>query len=182
MKKIIPILISLAVILSCASAAKERSLNKLPDAGFSVQIPDGWWKPEYTNKYFITKDGPFHQYVLIQQRPLDKPFRNTSKKIRSDMLPQETAGVIVDELASDRNLMKFSLIENGPVTVDGLSGFKILFAYKDKKNHHFKTLYYGLISGEYFYNLRYCAALGYYFDQDLADFERIVSSFQLTKK
>jgi hypothetical protein len=179
MKKLIPLLICLVFIFSCASAAKERSLNKLPDAGFSVQIPDGWWKPEYTNKYLITKDGAFQQYVLIQQRPLDKPFRNTKKKIRSGMLPQEAAGIIVDELASDRYLMNFRLIENAPVMVDGHPGFKILFTYQDKKGSQFKTLYYGFISGNSFYNLRYCAELRHYFDKDLADFEQIISSFQL---
>ncbi|MCP4626918.1 MAG: hypothetical protein GY850_25925 [bacterium] len=181
MKKLVPLLICLVIISSCASVAKERSLNNLPDAGFSVQIPDGWWKPESTNKYLITRDGAFLQYVLFQQRPLEKPFRNTKKKIRSGMLPQEAAGIIIDELASDRYLMNFKLIENAPVTVDGHPGFKILFTYKDKKESQFKTLYYGFISGDSFNNLRYCAALRHYFDKDLADFERIISSFHLVE-
>ena len=51
MKKLMPLLICLLFIFSCVSAAQERSLKKLPDADFSVEIPDGWWKPEYTNKY-----------------------------------------------------------------------------------------------------------------------------------
>ena len=178
MKRLMPLLICMLFIFSCASAAQERSLKKLPDAGFSVQIPDGWWKPEYTNKYLITKDGAFLQYVLIQQRPLEKPFRNTKKKIRSRMLPQEAAGIIIDELASDRYLMNFSVIENAPATVDGHAGFKILFVYKDKKESQFKTLYYGFISGNFFFNLRYSAAARHYFDKDIDDFEKIVSSFQ----
>ena len=179
MKNLILLLLCIVFIFSCASAAKERSLNKLPDAGFSVQIPEGWWKPEYTNKYFITKDGAFLQYVFIQERPLDKPFRNTRKKIKSTMLPQEASGIVVDELASDRNLMNFKLMENAPVTVDGRPGFKISFLYSDKKGSRFKTKYYGFISGDSFYNLRYCAAARHYFDKDIADFERIISSFRL---
>jgi hypothetical protein len=178
MKKLMPLLICMLFIFSCASAAQERSLKKLPDADFSVDIPDGWWKPEYTSKYLLTKDGPYLQYVLIQQRPLNKPFRNTKKKIRGGMLPQEAAGIIIDELASDRYLMNFSVIENAPATVDGHAGFKILFVYKDKKESQFKTLYYGFISGNSFYNLRYSAAARHYFDKDIADFEQIVSSFQ----
>ena len=94
------------------------------------------------------------------------------------MLPQEAAGIIIDELASDRNLMNFKLIENAPVTVDGHPGFKILFTYKDKKGSQFKTLYYGFINGNSFYSLRYCAAMRHYFDKDIADFEQIVGSFQ----
>jgi hypothetical protein len=179
MKKLMPLLICMLFIFSCASAAQERSLKKLPDADFSVDIPDGWWKPEYTSKYLLTKDGPYLQYVLIQQRPLNKPFRNTKKKIRGGMLPQEAAGIIIDELASDRYLMNFSVIENAPATVDGHAGFKILFVYKDKKESQFKTLYYGFISGNSFYNLRYSAAARQYFEKDIASFEQIMSSFKL---
>jgi hypothetical protein len=179
MKKLMPLLICMLFIFSCASAAQERSLKKLPDADFSVDIPDGWWKPEYTSKYLLTKDGPYLQYVLIQQRPLNKPFRNTKKKIRGGMLPQEAAGIIIDELASDRYLMNFSVIENAPATVDGHAGFKILFVYKDKKGSQFKTLYYGFISGNSFYNLRYSAAAPQYFEKDIASFEQIMSSFKL---
>jgi len=178
MKRLMPLLICMLFIFSCASAAQEHSLKKLPDADFSVNIPDGWWKPEYTSKYLLTKDGPYLQYVLIQQRPLNKPFRNTKKKIRMGMLPQEAAGIIIDELASDRYLMNFSVIENAPATVDGHAGFKILFVYKDKKESQFKTLYYGFISGNFFFNLRYSAAARHYFDKDIDDFEKIVSSFQ----
>ena len=95
------------------------------------------------------------------------------------MLPQEAAGIIVDELASDRHLMNFRLLENAPVTVDSHPGFKILFTYKDKKGSHFKTLYYGFISKGSFYTLRYCAAIPHHYDKDIADFDHIISSFRL---
>jgi len=179
MKKLMPLLFSLLFIFSCASAAQERSLEKLPAAGFAVEIPEGWWKPEYTNKFLLTRDGPYLQYVLIQKRPLKKAFRNTKKKIRNGMLPQEAAGIIIDELASDRYLMNLEVIENTPATVDGHAGFKILFSYKDKKGSQFKTLYYGFVSADSFYSLRFCAAAPQYFEKDIASFNRIVHSFKL---
>ena len=179
MKKPMSLLICLILFFGCASAAKNRSLENLPDSNFSVEIPDGWWKPDYIDRYLITKDGPFLQYVLIQQRPTSKPFKNTQKKIKSGMLPQEAAGIIIDELASDRYLMNFSIIENAPAVIDGHDGFRILFSYKDKKGAAFKTLYYGFISGDSFYNLRYCAAMQDYFEKDLPTFEQIIISFRL---
>ena len=182
MKKLMPLFIGLLFIFSCVATAQERSLKNLPDTDFSVDIPQGWWKPEYTSKYILTKDGPYRQYVLIQQRPLDKSFRYTKKKIRSGMLPQEAAGIVLDELASDRYLMNFRVIENAPARVDGHAAFKILFTYKDKKGSQFKTLYYGFISGDSFYNLRYCAAVQHYFDKDIASFEQIISSFKITNR
>ena len=143
------------------------------------QAAEDTLKPEYTNKYLITKEGPFLQYVLIQQRQLDKAFKFTGKKIKSGMLPQEAAAIIIDELASDRNLNNFSIIENAPAVIDGHDGFKILFTYKDKKGSKFKTLYYGFVSDDSFYNLRYCAAMRHYFERDIAAFEQIIGSFKL---
>lgn len=182
MRKFIPLLICLILVFGCASMAQNKSLNKLPDSNFSIEIPDGWWKPEHIDKYLITKDGPFLQYVLIQQRPIDKPFQHTQKKINSRMLPQEAAGIVIDELASDRYLMNFSVIENAPAVIDGYDGFRLLFSYKDGKGSEFKTLYYGFISGDSFYNLRYCAAMQHYFEKDLLTFEQMIGTFRLNNK
>ena len=181
MKKIPALLISLFLITGCASVAQERSLKNLPENEFSVEIPEGWWKPKHIDKYLITKDGVFLQYVLIQQRPIDRPYRNTKKKLNKGMLPQEAAGVIVDEIASDRRIHSFNVIENAPAIIDGREGFKILFTYKDKKGSTFKTLYYGFISGDSFYNLRYNAAIRHYFEKDITTFEQILSSFRVVK-
>ena len=179
MKKLMPLLTALIFVCGCAAMAQNNSLENLPDSNFSVEIPDGWWKPEHIDKYLITKDGPFLQYVLIQERPLDRPFRHTKKKINSGMLPQEAAGIIIDELASDRYLTNFRIIENAPALVGGYDGFKILFCYKDPKGVEFKTLYYGFIRGDSFFNLRYCAAMQRYFEKDLPTFEKIIVSFKL---
>jgi len=65
--------------------------------------------------------------------------------------------------------------------VDGHAGFKILFTYKDKKGSQFKTLYYGFVSADSFYSLRFCAAVPQYFEKDIASFDRIVSSFKLNQ-
>jgi hypothetical protein len=181
MKKLLFLLISLFFISGCASVAQERSLKNLPNSDFSVEIPEGWWKPKHINKYLITKDGVFLQYVLIQQRPIDRPYRNTKKKLNKRMLPQEAAGVIIDEIASDRRIYNFNVIENAPAIIDGREGFKILFTYKDKKDSTFKTLYYVFISGDSFYNLRYNAAMRHYFEKDISTFERILSSFKIVK-
>jgi len=178
MKKLLLLFISVSLVFGCAAAANKRSLKDLPKSDFSVEIPSGWWKPQYVNKYLITKDGPFLQYVLIQQRPIDRSFKNTQKKLRPRMLPLETARIIIDEIASDRNITNFNVVENSPAIIDGHAGFKILFAYKDKKGSEFKTLYYGFISGDSFFNLRYNAASRHYFDKDIADFEQILRSFR----
>jgi hypothetical protein len=56
-----------------------------------------------------------------------------------------------------------------------------LFTYRDKKGSIFKTLYYGFISGDSLYNLRYNAAIRHYFEKDITTFEQILSSFKIVK-
>ena len=82
----------------------------------------------------------------------------------------------VDDVA----LLKY-LIENAPAVIDGHAGFKILFTYQDKKGSEFKTLYYGFINGDSFFNLRYNAATRHYFEKDIADFKQILNSFKLVR-
>jgi hypothetical protein len=182
MKKLLPLFIAVCLTIGCAGAAYKRSLEDLPKGDFSVDIPSGWWKPQHVNKYLVTKEDPFLQYVYIKQRPLDRPFTKTQKKLRKGMLPLESAKIILDELAADRNIMNFNILENTPATIDGHAGFKILFSYRDKKGSEYKTLYYGFISGDSYFNLRYTAAARHYYDKDLADFKSILFSFKVVKK
>lgn len=166
----------LILIVSCAHGVE----NEEPTYAFSVTIPEGWRKLDTDKFLIITKDVAYKQYALIQERPIDRPFKHTSKKLRRSMLPQEAAGIIVDEISSDINLSNFQLIANAPAIIEGHEGFKILFTYKDQHGSDFKTLYYGFIKGEIFYNLRYTAKKIDYFEKDLATFEKFVDSFIFT--
>jgi hypothetical protein len=183
MKKIVFLLISFSLIFGCASAANKRSLKGLPDYDFSVEIPQGWYKPKNETRYLITKEQKaVLLYVFIQQRSLDRSFNNTKKKLRKQMLPLESAGIIIDELASDRRIMNFNVLENSPAVIDGHAGFKILFTHKNKKGFKYQTLYYGFTSGNSFFNLRYSAGLQDYYNKGIADFKSILNSFKLVEK
>ena len=173
MKKYLWVLFIL--IASCAHGVESQE----PNFTFSVTIPEGWRKLNTDKFLIITKDVAYNQYALIQERPLDRPFKHTNKFLRSHMLPQEAAGIIVDEISSDINLSNFQLIANDPASIAGHRGFKILFTYKDQFGMEFKTLYYGFIKGELFYNLRYTAKKADYFVKELATFQKFMGSFRL---
>ena len=176
MKKIL--LVIFVLFFSCAGGMQ----NGEPNYHFTVDIPEGWRKVD-TNKFFlITKDGAYLQYALIQQRPLHKSFKHTKKKLSRGMLPQEIAGVIIDEISSDKNILNFKLIENTPASIRGNEGFKIVFSYKDQDGTGLKTLYYGFIKDGLFYNLRYNAVKKHYFNRDLKTFEKFIASFRLVSQ
>jgi hypothetical protein len=169
-------LIVLFIILAgCAHGPQSGN----PAYRFAVDIPEGW-RQLHTDKYFIiTRDGAYLQYFLVQERPLDRPFKHTRKRLGKDMLPQEVADVIIAEITSDKNILNFELIENFPATINGHSGFKMLFTYKDLEGSTSKTLYYGFMADQSFYNLRFTAAKRHYFERDLATFVKFVDSFEL---
>jgi len=133
------------------------------------------------DKYLlISRDGPFLQYVLVQERQIDQPFRHTKKRFQRGMLPQEAAEVILDEISSDQSVFNFSVIENIPATINRYEGFRIVFKYRNRDGLEFKTIYYGFIVGGSFYSIRYNAAERYYFEKDLKTFERVLNSFTIT--
>jgi hypothetical protein len=127
----------------------------------------------------ISRDGPFLQYILVQERPVDRPFGHTHKKVRRGMLPQEAAEVIIDEIFSDQKVLDFQVLENSPATIDQHEGFRLIFTYKNREGLKFRTVYYGALTGEYFYSIRYNAAERHYFDKDIEIFEEVLKSLKL---
>ena len=154
--------------------------NTQPAMTCSVAIPEGWKQiPTDEPILFITKDGGYKQFTLVQERPLSKPFQFTQRTIDKGMVPQQAAEVVVREIVSDQNIRNFSLLENAPAKIAGRDGFQLTFIYTDEDGFLFKTVYYGFINGDLFYSIRYGATKDEYFDKDLKTFEGILKSFNL---
>lgn len=166
-------------MVSCASLGQPGNPNRPTSSNFTLTFPEQWKKVTTGRYLMITKDGPFSHYILVQQRHVDQPFTHTKKKIHKSMLPQEAAGVILDEITSDRAVLNFQVLENIPAAVNGYNGFKLVFTYKTNGDYKFKTLYYGFLEGEWFYSLRYNAADGHYSDKDVETFKEVLDSFRI---
>ena len=177
MKKFL--LIFLLFIPACAPWIKTGGSYESLTHNFYVNIPQGWMMLDTDRYLLVSGDGPFLQYVLIQDRPLDRPFRNTKKKFNRRMLPQEAADVVIDEITSDQSVLNFEIIENAPTRINGHDGFRMVFTYKNREGLKLKTIYHGFLAGESFYNIRYTAVNRYYFSKDIEAFREVVESFRL---
>ncbi len=169
-------------VTACAPWVPVAGLYNPPSDQFSVILPEKWMKFKTDDYLLVSRDGPFLQYVLIQERRVEQPFKHTSKKMRKGMLAEEAAQVIIDEIGSDRGVSDFQVLENRPVRLNGLSGFKLVFTHKNRDGLVFKTQYYGFLLGAWFYAVRYNAAQRYYFDKDIQAFESILNSFEVTER
>jgi hypothetical protein len=168
------------VILAVILAACAHTNGSNPGLTFKAAIPEGWKQIHCDDPMlFMTREGGYKQFVLIRERPLSEPFHFTQKALRKSMLPEEAAEVVVNEMISDKNIRNFSLLENVPARIDGRSGFRLAFVYTDADGFIFKTIYYGFIDGDTFYNIRYGATQEEYFQKDLKTFQEIFESFKL---
>ncbi len=146
---------------------------------FSIQMPQEWHRLNTPRHVILTKDGPFSQYILVQQRHLSEPFKHTKRKFRQGMLPQEAAEVIVAEITSDRAVLDFEVIENLPARVSRFDAFRLVFTYRTTDGLKFKTIYYGVLPGDWYYGIRYNASDGCFSEKDIETFERFIRDFSI---
>jgi hypothetical protein len=177
MRKMIFLIFFLAV--ACTSGCQLGSASNSGPQNFSVDIPEGWTRYSSSEYFLLTKEGLFSQYILVQQRRVNKPFSHTKKRLKKDMPPKEAAGIILDEMSSDDNLLNFKTIEYIPTRVGRYNGFRIVFRYQDKDGRKFRTVFCGILKGYWFYSLRYCAQEAKYSDKDMEAFKKVVNSFNI---
>ncbi len=180
MKKILLIIIFMLAI-GCAPWAQVGGLYKTESYSYSVDLPQGWMRWSKGNDLLITRDGVLLQNIQIIRLNTEEPLKHTKKKFSKEMLPQEVAEVILDNIASNQGVLNFELIENGPIKISGVSGFKAIYTYKNKDGLKIKSVYCGLTADKWFYGINYNAPQRYYFDKDVKTFEKVLESFKLLK-
>jgi hypothetical protein len=176
------ILASLALallMLTACAGGWQTAREGLNGSQWSLSTPDGWMHLSMPDSDMLSKDGPYLEYILVQARPLTQPFRFTRQRLSATMLPHEAAEFIVDNLRADPLIRGFRHQASEPAMIDGHPGFKLTYSYLDKHGVELKTVYYGVVLPDYFFNLRYTAARRYYFDKEQAAFNQVLDSLEL---
>src|SRR5260221_10691689 len=133
--------------LSCATpkprwvdAATPRTTNN-----FSLDLPAGWMRANQDVIVVATRDGPLLQQIFVERLQVGKPLPSTKKTIVADMMPQEVAEVVADDLVSNPGTKGIQIVENAPASVGGHPGFRILAAFKDRDGLKYKNVVYGVL-------------------------------------
>ena len=185
MRKLLPWSLVLFVMSGCATATARwvRPSGELrhEKGNFVVSVPEGWlvWQNTRDERIAITRDGLPLQQILVGRVAVKEVVENTKRKIEPGMLPQEAAEIVADGFASNKRMKNFRLLENAPATVAGHQAFRLTFTSTDEADLREKDVYYGFLSGEWFYYLRFSAAERHYFDRDRPAFDEVVRSFRL---
>lgn len=170
------ILIGLVITIGCAHPGDRPQTGS---THFEIDIPAGWQKHN-TKKYFlIYKGDPYRQYIMVQERPIDRRFKHSGGIMVAGIKSEDAANIIIAELKADKRILDLKLIEKSPATIKGHSGFKLMFSYGLSDGTSFNTLYYGFIKDGAYFSLRFNVAADREFGKDLNEFHAVVDSFRL---
>jgi hypothetical protein len=189
-KKLI-VIVSLFVIavVPGGNAARADEGRKFSREGFTFVLPQRWnapkdHQPKGRKKakekiVVLTKDGLLLDKVEFRKRLIDAGFEHTDKELSAGMMPQETAGVVLNDFEMNEAMNNFLVIENKPATVAGVPGFRLVFRYKQNGTLQYQCVYYGFQKGDMYYSIWYSAPKRHYFDTNLETFEKIVKTVAL---
>ena len=169
-----------ALMLTACAGPWQPIRGDLTAPKWSLAAPKGWMHLSMPDSEMLSKNGPYLEYILVQSRPLAKRFRFTKQVLDAGMLPHEAAQLIIDNLSSDPRFQDFQLLGSEPAVAANRDGFKLTYTHVNKFGVTMKTVYYGVLLPDRFFNIRYTAAQRHYFDQELPTFKTVLGSIQLS--
>jgi len=123
------------------------------------------------------------------------------KRFAEGMASTEVADVILDSRANNPRVTDLQIREVAPLEFAGNHGFRAVFDFRlntpddrsmlggtmavvdvSGRKTPYRSVYYGIMRGQWFYGISYTAALRYYFQKDLETFETVLQSFQLVEE
>jgi hypothetical protein len=171
--------VAVTLMLTACAGPWNTAPEQLRESQWSIRSPDGWMHLSMQQSEMLSKDGPYLEYILIQSRSLERGFRFTKQKLNPDMLPHEAAQLIAGNMRGDPMVRQLRFLASEPAMVGGHAGFRLIYSYQDPYGVTIKTIYYGVVLPNLFFNLRYTAAQRYYFDKELPAFNDLFESLRL---
>lgn len=147
---------------------------------FSLQVPDDWMKLNGVEDGLVaSRDGFNLQAIKVRRIDPGKPLPHTKKTVARGMRPAELAEVLLDDLRSDAKAKGLKVLETRPVTIGGAPGFRTSVAFKDEYGLKVRAALCGALIGDHAWQLAYVAPARYYYDHDLAVFDKALASFSV---
>ena len=147
----------------------------------SVKLPEGWYCMRADKGVFVaTRDGLALQQITVERIHVSDELVHTKKKFSKGMLPHEQANIIIDNNATRKEYLNFSVESNRPAVIDNHKGFRLAYRYKTN-GIPYRSIHYGFMQGDWFYGIRYLSPARHYFDRDSAVFEEAAESMKLLK-
>lgn len=147
--------------------------------GVSADLPAGWSRFNPDAGLTLTRDGLLLQSVVVTRDAYDTKIPNTDRKITAEAEAYEAAQILVDAFNADQSRHHLELLDNKPIDVGGLPGFRLELTYQTAEGLTMhETLYVALTEDSYVI-VRYKAPHRFYHERDAGAFEQIVASLKI---
>ena len=177
------IVLLLGALSGCAPWVQVEGPYRMDAQGYEANLPAGWRRATgVSDSLLLTRDGVSLQYIRIERVAVGNELKHTKKKFAKGMSPQDVAEVELEDVRSDQAVRNLELVENVPFQVAGFPGFKLVYTFKTGGGLRLKRVQNGVLVRDRVYRIQYQAPARYYFEKDLATFERVRESFKVTDK
>lgn len=177
------VLVICAVMNGCTTMQLVKpGKTKWKSSKFSSTLPVGWVRfSSFGNWLSLTRDGQFLQYISLSHTKTNKELKNTKVKLTEDLLIQEVADIIKNELSLTPDISGFESVSLKPATLDGLEAFRLEYTYKNKELVDYHGIVYGFILNKKYYEIQYSAMEQHYYKAGLQAFEDFVKDFRVDR-
>jgi hypothetical protein len=169
----------LASLAACAPWTRvdpgNRTESKRDD--YTLDLPAGWVRRTAdVNDFFVTRDGPALNYIVVNRQPHDRKLPHTKRETRADMLPHEVAELAIAEWKRADATANLEVLSNTPVTVGGRPAARVHVRYRNERGLPIERVMVGLVDARGRLSIQYEAPAIVYFQRGLPEFEAMVAS------
>lgn len=127
--------------------AKRNWSSKIKSQKITLDLKNEKWHAlddENFETYILTKDGVLLQYILLKRVGLDKALAISKKSISENILPQDLAELIIENLKLENSMNSFQVLSNKPDKIDSIDAVQIISQTKDSYENLIKKQLYFL--------------------------------------
>jgi hypothetical protein len=171
----------LASLAACTPWTRIDQTSRLESRhdDYTLELPLGWVRHSASgNDFFVTRDGPALNYIVVDRQPHDKKLPHTKRETRADMLPHEIAELAIAEWKSSEVTANLELLSNTPALLGGRPAVRVHIRYRNARGLPIDRLMVALFDAKGRLSIAYEAPAIVYFQRGLADFEAMVASLR----
>jgi hypothetical protein len=153
-------------------------------SGYTIQYPAGWRYETMGDGILATRDGPCMQKMYVDFRTHKNAFIVLGQDATPEMMPQELAEKIVEEMQADGSLQNMQVLSNEPTTLAGRPAFRVHVSFRtsvDAGSVRYESIVVGASSPQGIFLVGYSGAVLNYFARDVETYDKTLATFAIAE-
>jgi hypothetical protein len=153
-------------------------------SGYTIQYPAGWRYETMGDGILATRDGPCMQKMYVNFRMHKNAFIVLGQDATPEMMPQELAEKILEEMQADSSLQNMQVLSNEPTTLAGRPAFRVHVSFRtfgDAGSVRYEGIVVGANSPQGIFLVHYDGSALYYFARDVETYDKTLATFAIAE-